>query len=395
MPATAGGGAGVGGGGDETSGCDTITCWFATVTGALRGGPPFASTVSFTDALPDPLAVAIWIQPASVAALHAHAPGDASIATFTAPPPADTATADGDTLKRHCAGSCAMSTFALLTSTVPRRGAGSVFAATRYSSAPLPCPFVPEVMTTHEALVDAAHVQSRVVVTVIVPAAPPAGTDCMEFSALTSHLDADGPVTESDDDPQAAPKSASRAPAARAERKRTGTTAAQRATRLPDAGNPSPPLGYTRSGVFLGENARPQGSVQLRSPTRDGIAVPLSGNVVYSFRTRQNREVYWEHVRCLSEGGMNSLATDESLLSRIRREFLEMPGLRLTHAQARRLWNIDGDTCERLLARLVHTKFLMHHHDGRYGRPPVRPHPALPARMMKAGVDRIRHRRAR
>jgi hypothetical protein len=83
-------------------------------------------------------------------------------------------------------------------------------------------------MTTHEALVDAAHVQSRVVVTMIVPAAPPAGTEDIEFSVDTSHFDADGPVTETEDDPHALPNSASAAAATSAEERRRGITAAAR-----------------------------------------------------------------------------------------------------------------------------------------------------------------------
>ena len=31
----------------------------------------------------------------------------------------------------------------------------------------------------------------------------------------------------------------------------------------------------------------------------------------------------------------------EDVLRRVQGEFLEMPGLRLTEAQARRLWNLD------------------------------------------------------
>ena len=42
----------------------------------------------------------------------------------------------------------------------------------------------------------------------------------------------------------------------------------------------------------------------------------------------------------------------------IRAEYLEMPGLRLTLAQAARLWNIDRDTCVEALASLVGTGFL-------------------------------------
>ena len=47
-----------------------------------------------------------------------------------------------------------------------------------------------------------------------------------------------------------------------------------------------------------------------------------------------------------------------ALLHRIRGEFLEMPGLRLTLPQAMRLWNLDAATCEGALGLLVHDHFL-------------------------------------
>ncbi|HWP99873.1 MAG TPA: hypothetical protein VNK92_05345 [Vicinamibacterales bacterium] len=58
----------------------------------------------------------------------------------------------------------------------------------------------------------------------------------------------------------------------------------------------------------------------------------------------------------------------EEVLRRIRGEFLEMPGLRLTLAQAQRLWNLDRDVCEALLGTLVDMGFLVRTHDGAYLR---------------------------
>lgn len=46
------------------------------------------------------------------------------------------------------------------------------------------------------------------------------------------------------------------------------------------------------------------------------------------------------------------------LLRRIRAEYVEMPGLKLTTPQARRLWGLDGATCDAALAALVNAKFL-------------------------------------
>jgi len=52
-------------------------------------------------------------------------------------------------------------------------------------------------------------------------------------------------------------------------------------------------------------------------------------------------------------------AIDERrLLDRIRAEFLEMPGLDLTLAQAQRLWGLDQLTCEHLCGRLLEDGFL-------------------------------------
>ncbi len=56
------------------------------------------------------------------------------------------------------------------------------------------------------------------------------------------------------------------------------------------------------------------------------------------------------------------------LLQRIRGEYLEMPGLSLTAAQAHRLWSLDLSTCVTLLETLVEAKFLGRTHDGRYFR---------------------------
>jgi hypothetical protein len=43
----------------------------------------------------------------------------------------------------------------------------------------------------------------------------------------------------------------------------------------------------------------------------------------------------------------------ESLALRVRAEFLEMPGLRLTLSQAQRLWALDRDVCIRVVDVLV------------------------------------------
>jgi len=55
---------------------------------------------------------------------------------------------------------------------------------------------------------------------------------------------------------------------------------------------------------------------------------------------------------------------EEDTLDRIRSEFLEMPGLKLTVPQALRLWGVDQDTCEAVIEELTQSNFLMHTRDG-------------------------------
>jgi hypothetical protein len=60
--------------------------------------------------------------------------------------------------------------------------------------------------------------------------------------------------------------------------------------------------------------------------------------------------------------------TFDDLVERIRAEFIEQPGLRLTEAQATRLWQLDSATSHRVLATLTDTDFLSRSPDGRYVR---------------------------
>jgi hypothetical protein len=60
--------------------------------------------------------------------------------------------------------------------------------------------------------------------------------------------------------------------------------------------------------------------------------------------------------------------TTEDVLRRVQGEFLEMPGLRLTEAQARRLWGLDATSCDALLGALVDAQFLFRTRDGAFMR---------------------------
>jgi hypothetical protein len=54
----------------------------------------------------------------------------------------------------------------------------------------------------------------------------------------------------------------------------------------------------------------------------------------------------------------------ESVVRRVRAEFLEMPGLRLTFAQAMRLWGLGEDDCRQVIETLVRSCFLQRTESG-------------------------------
>jgi hypothetical protein len=60
--------------------------------------------------------------------------------------------------------------------------------------------------------------------------------------------------------------------------------------------------------------------------------------------------------------------TIEDLAWLIDAEFREMPGMRLTTAQVRRLWNLSADECARVLNYLVKSGVLTRDEDGRFCR---------------------------
>lgn len=89
----------------------------------------------------------------------------------------------------------------------------------------------------------------------------------------------------------------------------------------------------------------------------------------------------------LTRADVRSGPSDEELIGRIRGEYLEMPGLRLTRPQARRLWGLDEHTSDRLLSMLVERKFLTCAPDGAYVRLTDGTFPTRAFRMARADVE--------
>jgi len=55
-------------------------------------------------------------------------------------------------------------------------------------------------------------------------------------------------------------------------------------------------------------------------------------------------------------------------IERLRAEFLEMPGLRLTPSQVQKLCGVDQSMCQDVLDALVSLRFLRANPDGTYAR---------------------------
>lgn len=65
---------------------------------------------------------------------------------------------------------------------------------------------------------------------------------------------------------------------------------------------------------------------------------------------------------------VSRLCEPDNVLLRVRGEYLEMPGLRLTPAQAQRLWGLDAPAAQSVINELVDARFLRRTPDGMFVR---------------------------
>jgi hypothetical protein len=65
---------------------------------------------------------------------------------------------------------------------------------------------------------------------------------------------------------------------------------------------------------------------------------------------------------------VDSSLTIAALTARVRAEFDESPGMRLTEPQVRRLLNLDPVACSAILAALCDNGILVRDHTGHYRR---------------------------
>ena len=85
------------------------------------------------------------------------------------------------------------------------------------------------------------------------------------------------------------------------------------------------------------------------------------GEITRLLRTRHDvitRGVYHVSMRVHEQDCSVAVPDIEDAMRRARADFREMPGLRVTAHQARRLWMLDAETCATVLATLVASGFL-------------------------------------
>jgi hypothetical protein len=58
----------------------------------------------------------------------------------------------------------------------------------------------------------------------------------------------------------------------------------------------------------------------------------------------------------------------EDIVRLVKKEFLEMPGLRLTESQARKLWTLEPSLCSAVMTELVDNGFLLRTPQGTFVR---------------------------
>lgn len=81
-----------------------------------------------------------------------------------------------------------------------------------------------------------------------------------------------------------------------------------------------------------------------------------------------NRRVAALHLPAAGHMTTDTYSDIGRIVERIRGEYREMPGLRLTISQAGRLWHLEARRCQAILNALVDAGFLRRTHDGAFIR---------------------------
>jgi hypothetical protein len=109
-------------------------------------------------------------------------------------------------------------------------------------------------------------------------------------------------------------------------------------------------------------------------------------------QARRALRAAWRRRRLyLPEEELNAMRAIDDVIDRLRAEFLEMPGMRLTREQVQRLCGLEHTVCQAVLDSLVDVNFLCVSPDGRYAR--ATDGQAGPVRAAKAGIRPHNERR--
>jgi hypothetical protein len=92
----------------------------------------------------------------------------------------------------------------------------------------------------------------------------------------------------------------------------------------------------------------------------------------------------------VTEVVMRTATSKPEVLARLRSEYLEMPGMRLTVQQVQRLCGVERAICQWALDSLVAAKFLCANADGTYARLTEGEMPLARAAKADLGLDRHR-----
>jgi hypothetical protein len=85
-----------------------------------------------------------------------------------------------------------------------------------------------------------------------------------------------------------------------------------------------------------------------------------------------------------------TMTVPQDIVERVRSEYIEMPGMRLTPPQVQRLCGIGPSLCDAVLAAMVESRFLAVRPDGTY----VRASDGLPQPRMAKAPARLERRHA-
>jgi hypothetical protein len=111
-------------------------------------------------------------------------------------------------------------------------------------------------------------------------------------------------------------------------------------------------------------------------------AIPQRSGRIVAMLGTYPRVTVWNDFCCKQDLTKSADLLMRRAIERLRAEFMEMPGLRLTIVQIQRLCGMDQTLCQNVLDALVNMKFLRVNPDGTY------------ARLSDVAVARIRPARA-